>query len=282
MLEVSFRNGRCRGAFSRLEKHSRHVLQRNGPQPLIKLFKPLRPAPQIDPRLWSRARTATPWVAALDPGREARLQALAARLLHGKTITAVAGLVLDDAQRTQLAALCCLPLLEFGEEGLHGWSQLIVYPEAFRARRSHVNAAGVLHEWDDELIGEAWESGPVILSWADVLSDCAAPREGFCVAVHEIAHKIDALDGALDGTPPLPRDWQRQWARDFQSAYDMFRSQVEAGGDTAIDPYAAEAPEEFFAVCSEYHFSTPALLRETLPEVALHLQRFYGPSPFLL
>ena len=105
------------------------------------------------------------------------------------------------------------------------------------------------------------------------------PDGGFCVAVHEMAHKLDALDGVLDGTPPLPRPWQRAWAQDFQRAFDGFVARVDAGHDTALDPYAAEAPEEFFAVCSEYHFSAPALLRDTLPEVAAHLERFYGPSP---
>jgi len=239
-----------------------------------------RSIPEPDPDLWLEARTRVPWIGALDTVRDARLRTLAARFLHRKTITPAATLVLDDAQRLQLAALCCLPLLEFGVQGLHGWSQLIVYPDAFRVNRSHVDAAGVLHEWDDELIGEAWESGPVVLSWADIQADLASPREGFCVAVHEIAHKLDALDGALDGTPPLPRDWQRAWARDFQRAYDALARAVDAGRDTAIDSYAAEAPEEFFAVCSEYHFSDPALLQAELPEVAAHLRRFYGPSPF--
>ena len=220
-----------------------------------------------------------PWAVALDDERNARLRTLAARFLHEKSITPIGELALDDTRRVQLAALCCLPLLEFGAEGLHGWSQLLVYPDAFRVNRSHVDAAGVLHEWDDELIGEAWESGPVILSWADVEADLAAPRDGFCVAVHEIAHKLDALDGALDGTPPLPREWQRAWARDFQTAYERLARAVDAGRDTAIDGYAAEAPEEFFAVCSEYHFSAPALLRGDMPQVAEHLQRFYGRSP---
>jgi len=239
-----------------------------------------RGIPEPDPDLWREARARVPWVGALDESRDARLRTLVARFLHDKTITPVAALALDEAQRLQLAALCCLPLLEFGAQGLHGWSQLIVYPDAFRVNRSHVDAAGVLHEWDDELIGEAWESGPVILSWADIEADLASPREGFCVAVHEIAHKLDALDGALDGTPPLPRDWQRAWARDFQHAYDELARTVDAGRDTAIDAYAAEAPEEFFAVCSEYHFSAPALLQAQMPAVAAHLRRFYGPSPF--
>lgn len=225
-------------------------------------------------------RSNVPWVMALDDARDARLRDLAARFLFEKTISPVGGLTLDEAQRCMLAAMCCLPLLEFGTEGLRGWSQLIVYPDAFRVNRTHVDAAGVLHEWEDELIGEAWELGPVILSWADVMADCEDPGAGFCVASHEIAHKLDVLDGALDGTPPLPRPWQREWARDFQAAYDELAQQVDAGRDTAIDGYAAEAPEEFFAVVTEYHFSDPALLRRTMPKVAAHLERFYGASPF--
>lgn len=225
-------------------------------------------------------RSNVPWVMALDDARDARLRDLAARFLLEKTISPVGGLTLDEAQRCMLAAMCCLPLLEFGTEGLRGWSQLIVYPDAFRVNRTHVDAAGVLHEWEDELIGEAWELGPVILSWADVMADCEDPGAGFCAASHEIAHKLDVLDGALDGTPPLPRPWQREWARDFQAAYDELAQQVDAGRDTAIDGYAAEAPEEFFAVVTEYHFSDPALLRRTMPKVAAHLERFYGASPF--
>ena len=148
-------------------------------------------------------------------------------------------------QRLTLAALCCLPLLEFGAEGLHGWSQLLVYPDAFRAHRSHVDAAGVLHEGEEELIGEAWEQGPLVLSWADVEADLAAPRDGLLVQdgiagklplmvtgagrertiavrtprarVQEIAtpddpRLRDALAGLpLGGLPPVLMDGGRRW-----------------------------------------------------------------------
>lgn len=245
------------------------------------LLRRLRPKPEpIDPGLWRDTCAAVPWLAALDAPRRERLAALVARFAYEKTITPVGDLALDPLQRCTLAALCCLPLLEFGENGLRGWSQLIVYPDAFRVNRSHVDAAGVMHEWEDELIGEAWDAGPVILSWADVAADCADPRAGFCVATHEIAHKLDSLDGVLDGTPPLPRAWQREWARDFQDAFNALASQVDAGQETSIDGYAAEAPEEFFAVVTEYHFSDPATLRTAMPAVAMHLERLYGRSPF--
>ena len=251
--------------------------------PLIeRLLGWLRRTPrEIDPTLWDRTCRRAAWLQQLDPARRARLRALAARFLHEKTISPAAELQLDEADGVLLAALCCLPLLELGEIGLRGWSQLIVYPDAFRVHRSHVDAAGVLHEWDDALIGESWDSGPLILSWADIQADIADPEAGFCVAVHEMAHKIDALDGAIDGTPPLPRAWQTQWAADFQQAYDTFCAEVDSGRQTLIDPYASEAPEEFFAVVSEYHFSAPALLAREMPAVAGHLQRFYGPSPLM-
>ena len=235
------------------------------------------PPPPLDPVLLQQAGAPLPWLRRLDAADRQRLHTLAARFLHEKTITPAQGLRLNDVQRIRLALLCCLPLLKFGGEGLYGWHELVVYPGAFRARRSHLDANGILHAGEQELIGEAWMHGPLILSWADVRADIAAPTDGYCVVAHEMAHKLDALDGVMDGTPPLPRAWQRQWADDFQRAYDALCAQVDAGEASPIDPYASESPEEFFAVCSEYHFSDPVTLRQAMPAVADHLERFYGP-----
>jgi MtfA peptidase len=233
----------------------------------------------LDPDIWTETRRSVPLLHGLDASGEAVLQSLVAHFLREKTITPVAGLTLDAVARMQLAALCCLPLMGCGKRGLQGWSQLLVYPEAFRVQRSHLDVAGVQHEFEDDLSGESWEAGPLVLSWADVQADLADPFAGFCVAIHEMAHKLDALDGAMDGTPPLPRRWQREWALDFQRQYDAFCDCVDRGRATGIDAYASESPEEFFAVTSEYHFSAPALLLAEMPLVAAHLQRFYGPAP---
>lgn len=247
---------------------------------LDSLLRRLRRTPEpIDPALWREAAASLPWLRGLTPDADARLAALAAVFLRRKAITPLGGLALSDTDHVRLAALCSLPLLGFGAEGLHGWSQVLVYPDAFRVDRSHVDAAGVLHEWQDELIGEAWEAGPLVLSWADVQADIADPWSGFCVVVHEMAHKLDALDGVLDGTPPLPRAWQREWAADFQRAYDAFVRDVDRGRRVAIDEYAAESPEEFFAVCTEYHFSAPKRLQRAMPAVAGHLARLYAFRP---
>ena len=207
-----------------------------------------------------------------------RWRALAEGFLRSKSITPVAGLQLTGADRVLLAALATRPVLQLGLEWLRGWHQLIVYPGQFGVRRQHHDeGTGVVSEWDDELSGEAWDRGPLIVSWSDVQQDIEQPEPGFAVLAHEIAHKLDALDGIMDGTPPLREGMTRRgWVQAFTPAYEALCAQVDAGRETRIDPYAAEGPDEFFAVATEYHFSAPQLLATEMPAVAAQLSAFYG------
>lgn len=253
---------------------------------MLRWFKRLRlagdPDAVIDAAAWAAVRRAVPVLRAQDAAAQQALRALAQRFLRRKAISPVAGLALDAHQRAVLATLACLPVQQLGFDWLDGWHELIVYPGQFGVRRHHHDEdSGVVSEWDDELAGEAWDRGPLILSWADVEGDLAEPAAGFNVVAHEIAHKLDALDGTMDGTPPLRRGMRRaEWVRAFQPAYDALCADVDAERETPIDPYAAEGPDEFFAVVSEYHFSAPALLAEAMPAVAGQLTAFYGPSPY--
>ena len=54
------------------------------------------------------------------------------------------------------------------------------------------------------ILGEAMLGGPVILAWDSVLAGGREEVPGN-VVMHELAHKIDMANGAIDGTPPLPR-----------------------------------------------------------------------------
>jgi MtfA peptidase len=238
----------------------------------------LAPAPQIDDADWRRLLRRARLLRRLPSAEQTQLRELCERFLRDKAITGAADFELRGPQALTLAALCCLPVLSLGYDWLRGWDQLIVYPAQFRVRREQHDAdSGVVDEWDDDLAGEAWDRGPLVLSWEDVRADLAEPWSGCNVVIHEIAHKLDALDGVMDGTPPLPDAARRRaWIAAFEAGFASLREQLEAGIEPLIDPYAAEAPDEFFAVVSEYHFSAPALLQQALPEVAFELQRFYG------
>lgn len=235
----------------------------------------------IEDSAWQALRASSALFDQLDAASDAQLRALAGRFLARKSFAAAGGHELTPPQCLAIAALSCLPVLHRGFDWLAGWSQVIVYPGAFKTRREHHDeSTGVVTEFDDALIGEAWEQGPLILSWADVEADLAAPFEGFNVVVHEIAHKLDLLDGAMDGTPRLPSTLRsREWIGAMQPAFDAHVRAVERGRDTLIDPYAAECVEEFFAVTSELHFSDPHTLQRAAPAVAVVLAKLYGPAP---
>lgn len=198
--------------------------------------------------------------------------------LARKSFSAAGGHELDDTQCLAIAALACLPVLELGIGWLAGWKEVIVYPGGFRVRRTHHDeSSGVVTEFDDDLIGEAWDRGPLVLSWADIAADLANPFDGFNVVIHEVTHKLDMLDGVVDGVPRLPPSIDRdEWIAIMQAAYDDLVRRIDSGEDCQIDPYATESVDEFFAVCAELYFSDEACLVETLPTVAQLLRRFFA------
>lgn len=245
---------------------------------MLGLFK--RRTVAIPDPLWHATVASLALVEARPHAEIERLRAHVGRFLATKAITAARGLELDDRIRMTVATLACLPVLNLGIEALAGWHEVIVYPGQFRVRRhDHDEAGTVVTEWDDELAGESWSHGPVILSWADIEQDVAEPHAGLNVVIHEIAHKLDMRDGESNGLPPQPLEPYRDFKRVMTAAYQRFVADLDAGRPAAIDEYAAEAPDEFFAVASEYYFSAPRRLRELDAEVHRVLAQLYGPVP---
>ncbi len=66
--------------------------------------------------------------------------------------------------------------------------------------------------------------GPVLLDWQTVARQVADPDRGVNVVYHEFAHKLDQLDGAADGMPPLPsRAEETAWTQTFGTNYRRLR-----------------------------------------------------------
>ena len=94
--------------------------------------------------------------------------------------------------------------------------------------------------------------------------------------MHEFAHKLDLLDRAANGAPPLPKAIDAEsWKRAFASAYDDLRARLERGEDTGLRDYAATNPAEFFAVATEAFFETPDALERAYPDVCRLLRAYY-------
>ena len=244
---------------------------------LTKLFCKAAPSlPAIDPAQWQRVEAGLPFLDHLSDAEHSRLREMALNFIDLKEWHGAQGLALTPDMQLSIALQACLPVLNLGLESYNGWVGVIVYPGDFVVPRSQMSEDGVMHEFDDEVAGEAWEGGPVLLSWFDQPEQA----DGMNVVIHEFAHKLDMLNGPPDGLPPLHEGMRRQaWADAFEPAYADFCDRVDAGEDTWIDPYAAESPAEFFAVTSEVFFEAPEVLHAEYPAVYEQLRQFYRQDP---
>jgi Mlc titration factor MtfA (ptsG expression regulator) len=217
------------------------------------------------------------------------LRELSTIFLAEKLFDPVDGVAVGDELKASIAAQACLPLLGLGIDWYSDWSTIIVTPREYDVKKRDVDEAGVVHEYDDEFSGEAFDLGPVALSRIDV--EASGWGDGYNVVIHEMAHKLDGRDGNFDGCPPLHRNMDYgAWRVAFAEAYDALRSSLErpaskrgratrAKRGSRIDPYAAESPDEFFAVACEYFYEKPALLHGEYPEVYRQLALFFRRNP---
>ena len=230
---------------------------------------------RMDDALWQRA---TRRLTFLPPS--AKLREMALLFLAEKEFAGAHELEVSDEMRVSIAAQACLPVLELGLDWYRGWRGIVVYPGDFRVRREEMDEHGVVHEWDDELAGESWPGGPVVLSW-EALDDAGSVAEGGVnVVIHEFAHKLDMRAGEADGVPPMPtREAHERWLKVFDAEFDRFCGAIDSGKETFLDPYAAEHESEFFAVASEAFFESPHALKRDFPALYDLFRGFYRQDP---
>jgi hypothetical protein len=230
---------------------------------------------------WNEVLRRLPLLDGLSADELQRLQTRAVLFLHNKHLSALPGVELQHSDRLLLAVQAELPLLHLADlDWYQGFHEIVLYPDDFVSPQRHRDASGVVHEWDGQHSGEAWQQGPVILAWPGV--QASGGWDGYNLVIHELAHKLDMLNGSANGLPPLHRNMRiSDWAEAMQSAFDRLNALLDADpqAETAIDPYAAEDPAEFFAVTSEYFFSAPDLLAEAFPAVYAQLALFYRQDP---
>ena len=262
-----------------------------------RLFKRTTRSLQIPDHLWFEVVKYLPWFSRLSDSEQQRLRALASHFLASKAITPAVGMTLTDEMRISIATQACLPILELDLTYYKGWQEIVVYPGEFIVPREEMDEDGVVHEYFDTIAGEAWDSGPVVLSWN--ISDVSILNPSFNIVIHEFAHKIDLRNGVADGMPPLSRQLHPNlnyvyWQRVMQDSFEDFSTRVKIiersipahidpasvqadpyYADLPLDVYAAENISEFFAICSESFFITPTQLQHGYPRVYDLLAQFY-------
>jgi hypothetical protein len=261
------------------------------------------PTVAIPDELWESTLAELPFVARLSGDERSRLRALASQLIADKQMSAAADLELTASMQVNIAVQACLPVLNLGLDWYRGWTSIVVYPDEFLVPRSIVDDDGVVHEYIEPITGEAWDGGPLLLSWEDAQRTATDAGAAYSVVIHEFVHKIDLLNGVADGVPPFSSELHAglddgRWLRVLDDTFERFFAELElieselpddVDPDTKqadpfyshlpFDAYAAQDEAEFFAVSSEAFFVGPARLQRAFPEWYALLAEFFRQDP---
>ena len=239
----------------------------------------------IPDALWQLTLARNPFLGWRSAEQLIRLRRLATLFLARKEFSGAHGLVVTDEMAVAVAAQAVLPILNL-DDGLklyEGFIGIVMHSDAVVAPREVMDDDGVVHEYDEELAGEAMQNGPVMLSWRDVKAAAEAASHtdwAYNVTIHEFAHVIDMVNGGADGVPPLrDRAARRRWIGVMETAYADFCAQVDAQRQTLVDPYAADSIEEFFAVAVETFYVQPLELQRAAPSVYQLFADYFREDP---
>ncbi len=235
--------------------------------------------------LWQLTLARYPFLSWRSADELGRVRHLATLFLAQKEFSGAHGLVVSDEMAVAVAAQAALLILNLdgGLDLYAGFVGIVLHSDAVMVAREVMDEDGVVHEYDEELSGEAMQGGPVMLSWQDVEAaseDSGQANWAYNVTIHEFAHVIDMVDGRADGVPPLAdRREHARWGQVMTAAYTDFCTQVDAHQRTSIDPYAANSIEEFFAVSVETFYVQPLELQREAPSVYRLLADYFHEDP---
>jgi Mlc titration factor MtfA (ptsG expression regulator) len=252
-------------------------------------------APLLYPRWTLRRALARPLPAAaqavllrnipvygsMDAALQQQLHQLIKQFLHTKKFVGCEGLEVDDEMRYTIAGQACLLLLNRPSKVYRALHTILLYPSAFLAPRQQVEAGGVVTAHKQTLLGESWDDGRVVLSWADVKLGYRDWTDGHNVVLHEFAHQLDSESGSTNGAPYLgSQDSYRSWSAVLSRDYDNLRYDAYYGRqDSVIDHYGATSPAEFFAVATETFFEKPWQMAERHAALFGEFLKYYRVDP---
>lgn len=187
--------------------------------------------------------------------------------LHEVRITGIKTEI-NDTTRLLVASSALIPIFGFPEWEYDDLGEVLIYPGSFD---TDFQLGG-----EKRVLGMVGSGGPMdkvmILSKPALEHGFMDHKDKKNVGIHEFAHLLDKADGKIDGIPEVWLD--PKWVQPWQKLMEVNMAKILAG-KSDINPYAATAPQEFFAVISEYFFEAPKVLQNKHPEVYDLLEKIF-------
>ena len=113
--------------------------------------------------LWQLTLLRYPFLSRRSPQDLTELRRLCSLFLASKEFHGVAGFEVSDEVAVAVAAQACLPVLHLGLDWYSGFVGIVMHADEVVAQREYIDADGVVHQYEEELAGEAMEGGPLML-----------------------------------------------------------------------------------------------------------------------
>ena len=208
----------------------------------------------------------------LSSDEKKRFQSKFLYFLADKNFNGVGNLVVTDHMKVFIAAEACLMITNISGGIYPGLKNIYIAEDVFIPKDNPVNPHTGLPTHVARL-GEAWKSGPLVLSWSSI-------AQGSSVIIHEFSHHLDQQDGVFDGTPNLGKKGNYdKWAEVMGREFIQLKKRIEFQRSSDIDNYGATNEAEFFAVVTEYYFTRPKLLKEKHPQIYEIYEDYFGLNP---
>jgi Mlc titration factor MtfA (ptsG expression regulator) len=173
---------------------------------------------------------------------------------------------LEITEEMKLCVLFSKIQLTYGLDLFHfkRFKKYILYPETFYSRF-----------FERELKGLTSGVGFITLSWADFEEGYLVHNDKFNLGLHEMAHALR-----------LELEWHDNYRSKTDKYSNLFDHKaiaemnlMERDVPTVLRDYAQTNDEEFFAVCVEYFFEAPDLLKDLKPEIFDTLSKMLNQNP---
>ncbi|MES2777847.1 MAG: M90 family metallopeptidase [Bacteroidota bacterium] len=202
-----------------------------------------------------------------------RFQKEVAEFLRLVKVTGI-GTTVTDEDRVLVAASGIIPIFAFPGWKYPNLNEVLLYPDTFSRE----------FEFDTDpedrnvlgMVGNGGMDNMMILSKPSLHHGFNSINHTSNTAIHEFVHLVDKADGVIDGIP--------SWLIDKENAMPwlhLIHKNIQAirENNSDINPYGATNESEFFAVASEYFFSTPLLFKERHPELYEMLEKIFRQDP---
>ena len=236
---------------------------------------------QAFPKTWRAIlKRRLPFFKSLPTDLQLQLKKHIQVFINEKQFIGCDGFAITEEVKVTIAAQACLLLLNRHTNYFPKLKQILVYPSAFIVNNQHTNTDGVVSEKRNVLSGESWQTGKVVLSWANTLDGAAIPNDGNNVVIHEFAHQLDQEDGKANGAPILQNitDY-KAWSSTLGDEFSKLQYCAAHQLPSTFSYYGATDPAEFFAVATEVFFERPFDVYQQHKALYQELSHFYQLDP---